>query len=97
LRIAFRLHFCEGVRKASLQRRPRDIVARLSREIGIALADPAVRQKLANQGVDPITMGADEFQTFVNAEFGVDGGTREGVESEAAVIGLVGWAKARPL
>src|SRR5713101_1962869 len=47
---------------------PRDIVARLSREIAIALADPAVREKLANQGVDPMTMGAYEFQTFVNAE-----------------------------
>jgi tripartite-type tricarboxylate transporter receptor subunit TctC len=47
---------------------PRDIVARLSREISVALADPAVREKLASQGVDPMTMGADEFQTFVNAE-----------------------------
>jgi tripartite-type tricarboxylate transporter receptor subunit TctC len=47
---------------------PRDIVARLSREIAVALADPAVREKLASQGVDPMTMGADEFQTFVNAE-----------------------------
>ena len=47
---------------------PRDIVARLSREIGIALADPAVREKLTNQGVDPMTMGAEEFQTFVNVE-----------------------------
>jgi tripartite-type tricarboxylate transporter receptor subunit TctC len=47
---------------------PRDIVARLSREIAIALADPAVREKLASQGVDPMTMGAEEFQTFVNAE-----------------------------
>jgi tripartite-type tricarboxylate transporter receptor subunit TctC len=47
---------------------PRDIVARLSREISVALADPAVREKLASQGVDPMTMGADEFQRFVNAE-----------------------------
>jgi len=47
---------------------PRDIVMRLSREIGIALADPAVREKLANQGVDPMSMGVDEFQTFVKAE-----------------------------
>jgi tripartite-type tricarboxylate transporter receptor subunit TctC len=47
---------------------PRDIVVRLNREIGIALAQPAVREKLANQGVDPMTMGVEEFQTFVNAE-----------------------------
>ena len=47
---------------------PPDIVARLNREIGIALANPAVREKLANQGVDPMTMGAEEFQAFVKAE-----------------------------
>src|SRR5262249_19614463 len=44
---------------------PRDIVASLSREIGVALADPAVREKLANQGVEPMTMGIDEFGAFV--------------------------------
>jgi tripartite-type tricarboxylate transporter receptor subunit TctC len=47
---------------------PRDIVARLSREIGIALANPAVREKLTSQGVDPMTMGPQEFEAFVNAE-----------------------------
>lgn len=47
---------------------PPDIVARLSREIGVALANPAVREKLTNQGVDPMMMGAEEFQAFVSAE-----------------------------
>src|SRR6516225_8344119 len=47
---------------------PNAVVARLNREIGTALANPAVREKLANQGVDPMTMGAEEFQTFVKAE-----------------------------
>jgi tripartite-type tricarboxylate transporter receptor subunit TctC len=47
---------------------PHDIVARLNREIGTALANSAVREKLANQGVDPMAMGAEEFQTFVKAE-----------------------------
>jgi tripartite-type tricarboxylate transporter receptor subunit TctC len=47
---------------------PGDIVTRLNREIGIALANPAVVEKLANQGVDPMTMGSEEFRTFVNAE-----------------------------
>ena len=45
-----------------------DIVARLSREIGIALANPEVREKLANQGVDAMAMGVEEFQSFVSAE-----------------------------
>jgi tripartite-type tricarboxylate transporter receptor subunit TctC len=47
---------------------PNAIVARLNREIGIAIANPAVREKLANQGVDPMTMGFGEFQKFVGAE-----------------------------
>jgi tripartite-type tricarboxylate transporter receptor subunit TctC len=47
---------------------PRDIVTKLNREIGIALTNPMVREKLASQGVDPMTMGAEEFQSFVDAE-----------------------------
>lgn len=48
---------------------PNDIVEKLNREIGIALAKPAVRDKLANQGVDPMVMGAAEFDRFVKSEF----------------------------
>jgi tripartite-type tricarboxylate transporter receptor subunit TctC len=47
---------------------PNDIVERLNREIGIALAQPAVREKLVSQGVDPMRMGVEEFQSFVSAE-----------------------------
>jgi tripartite-type tricarboxylate transporter receptor subunit TctC len=47
---------------------PNSVVAKLNREIGIAIANPAVRQKLTNQGVDPMTMGLGEFQKFVNVE-----------------------------
>jgi tripartite-type tricarboxylate transporter receptor subunit TctC len=47
---------------------PSAVVAKLNREIGIAIANPAVREKLANQGVDPMTMGVGEFQKFVNVE-----------------------------
>jgi tripartite-type tricarboxylate transporter receptor subunit TctC len=47
---------------------PQDVVMRLSREIGIALANPSVREKLASQGVDPMMMGSQEFEAFVNAE-----------------------------
>ncbi len=47
---------------------PPAVVGRLNREIGIAVANPAVRQKLASQGVDPMTMGVVEFQKFVNDE-----------------------------
>jgi len=48
---------------------PRDIVERLNREIGTALANPAVREKLAAQGVDPMIMDTAEFQKFVATEF----------------------------
>jgi tripartite-type tricarboxylate transporter receptor subunit TctC len=47
---------------------PPAVVARLNREIGIAIANPAVREKLAMQGVEPMTMGVAEFQDFVNRE-----------------------------
>jgi tripartite-type tricarboxylate transporter receptor subunit TctC len=47
---------------------PNAIVARLNREIGTAIANPAVREKLANQGVDPMTMDFGEFQKFVDVE-----------------------------
>jgi tripartite-type tricarboxylate transporter receptor subunit TctC len=47
---------------------PHGVVAKLNREIGTALANPSVREKLANQGVDPMTMGVEEFQALVSAE-----------------------------
>jgi tripartite-type tricarboxylate transporter receptor subunit TctC len=47
---------------------PNGIVARLNREIGTALANPAVREKLTNQGVDPMTMDVAEFQKLVKGE-----------------------------
>jgi tripartite-type tricarboxylate transporter receptor subunit TctC len=47
---------------------PRDIVEKLNHEIGIALSQPTVREKLANQGVEPMTMGVEEFQKYVVSE-----------------------------
>jgi tripartite-type tricarboxylate transporter receptor subunit TctC len=47
---------------------PSAIAERLNREIGIALANPAIRDKLANQGVDTMTMGTGEFAAFVKSE-----------------------------
>ena len=48
---------------------PRAIVERLNREIGVALQNSSVREKLAAQGVDPMIMDVDEFQKFVGSEF----------------------------
>jgi len=47
---------------------PRAIVERLNREIGKALQVPAVREKLAIQGVDPMEMDVAAFDRFVKDE-----------------------------
>jgi tripartite-type tricarboxylate transporter receptor subunit TctC len=47
---------------------PPSVVTRLNREIGIALANPSVREKLTTQGVDPMSMGVTEFQALVKTE-----------------------------
>src|SRR5262249_18081739 len=47
---------------------PAPIVERLNREIGKALAVPTVREKLAQQGVDPLVMDTATFDRFVRSE-----------------------------
>ena len=47
---------------------PRAIVEKLNREIGKALKVPAVREKLAVQGVDPMEMDTATFGRFVQDE-----------------------------
>ena len=50
-------------------RTSREIVDRLNRETLAALQTPALRDKLASLGVDPMPMNADEFKRYVDAEF----------------------------
>jgi tripartite-type tricarboxylate transporter receptor subunit TctC len=47
---------------------PPTIVEKLNREIGKALQVPAVREKLAIQGVDPLSMDTAAFDRFVKDE-----------------------------
>ena len=47
---------------------PRDIVLRLNREIGGVLAQADVKQKLAEQGADPIGGAPEVFAAHVRAE-----------------------------
>lgn len=49
---------------------PRDIVEKLNSEIGKALKEPKVRDKLAALGVEPMTMSAGEFNAYVSKEIG---------------------------
>jgi tripartite-type tricarboxylate transporter receptor subunit TctC len=47
---------------------PRELVARLAKEIQSATQDPATRQKLQGLGVDPVGSSPEEFSKFVQAE-----------------------------
>jgi len=47
---------------------PRDIVARLTNEIVIAMNSPEVKERLAAQGAEVATLKSDEFAAFLHAE-----------------------------
>ena len=47
---------------------PADIVAKISKDVNRALADPGVRERLAKLGNDPMNMTSAEFSRFVRAE-----------------------------
>ena len=47
---------------------PKDIVARLAKEVQAAAKDPATRQKLETLGVDPVGSTPEVFAGFVQAE-----------------------------
>ena len=47
---------------------PRDIVLRLNREIGAVLAQADVKQKLAEQGADPIGGAPEVFAAHIRTE-----------------------------
>ena len=48
---------------------PADIVQRLSAEIAKALRDPEVRSNFRSAGVDPTSMGPQELNAFMRAEY----------------------------
>jgi tripartite-type tricarboxylate transporter receptor subunit TctC len=47
---------------------PADVISVLNKEIGAALADPAMKAKFANLGAEPLLMTPAEFGQFVVAE-----------------------------
>lgn len=47
---------------------PAEIVALLNREVGSALADPAIHRQLARLGANPLAGNADEFATMLRGE-----------------------------
>ena len=47
---------------------PKDVIARLNREINKVLAEPETRQKLLDAGANVVPMSIDEFAAFVKTE-----------------------------
>jgi tripartite-type tricarboxylate transporter receptor subunit TctC len=47
---------------------PQPLLERLHKEIASALANPAVAEKLAKLGADPMKMSADEFRALIGKE-----------------------------
>ena len=49
---------------------PADVVRKINGDVRKALAEPAVKQRLANLGNDPMDMSPEEFARFVRSEIG---------------------------
>ena len=47
---------------------PATIVSRLSGDMMKALATPEMKERLSNQGIDPVAGGSDEFRKYIAAE-----------------------------
>jgi tripartite-type tricarboxylate transporter receptor subunit TctC len=65
-------------------RTPRDVVDRINRETQLALQVPALRERLAKMGLDPMPMGPDQFQAFVREEVSLNAALvkRAGIKPE---------------
>src|SRR6476620_11590511 len=48
---------------------PASVVARLNKEVGTALSDPGVRERIARIGAEPTPRSAAEFESMLKAEF----------------------------
>ena len=48
---------------------PREIIERLNREVNDVLAQPEVKARLADVGTLPMVLGAEQFRTYIAAEF----------------------------
>jgi tripartite-type tricarboxylate transporter receptor subunit TctC len=47
---------------------PKEVVARLNKEIQQAIKDPATRKRLQTLGLDPVGSSPEEFSKFVQSE-----------------------------
>ncbi len=47
---------------------PKPIIVRLNQELSAALSDPAVRQRITEQGAEPVTMTPEQVGAFMAAE-----------------------------
>ena len=47
---------------------PKEIIAKLNAEYAKVVADPAIRQKLVNAGVEPVTSSPEEMNAYIKSE-----------------------------
>ena len=47
---------------------PKEIIAKLNTEYAKVMADPAIRQKLVNAGVEPVTSSPEEMNAYIKSE-----------------------------
>jgi tripartite-type tricarboxylate transporter receptor subunit TctC len=48
---------------------PRDVVARINRDVVKALQSPEVRERLASLGAEPMPMAPDKFDAYIREEY----------------------------
>ena len=47
---------------------PKEIIAKLNAEYAKVVADPAIRQKLVDAGVEPVTSSPEEMNAYIKSE-----------------------------
>jgi tripartite-type tricarboxylate transporter receptor subunit TctC len=60
---------------------PRDVVARLNKEVAAVLAQPEVRQRIMTIGAEPVGKSSAEFEAMLKADY-------EATQKLVAQIGL---------
>jgi tripartite-type tricarboxylate transporter receptor subunit TctC len=48
---------------------PRDVVARINRDVVKALQSPELKERLAALGAEPMPMAPDKFDTYIREEY----------------------------
>ncbi|MEO8675966.1 MAG: tripartite tricarboxylate transporter substrate-binding protein [Casimicrobiaceae bacterium] len=63
---------------------PKDVVMKLNREFVKALKDPAVAEKLAGEGADPVDNSPEQFAAFIKSEIDLWGRVIRATDAKVA-------------